>query len=1317
MSVPYQGSDFDIWVDVDPLFHITEGKPLYLTDLEGIIAICVTQGGTPNRVPLEPAKKIVLIAQNASMIDYGNLNIFLEYDTLPEFWTKTRTFEDSGGAIVAFQYYAPATDTAAEIQLFGPGIPFVWPPSISDREHRKNLYKQVLFEALMQASPDLNTQILYTDIDGVQRSATVPDMGGTLAALEKVAKQQNNQEMAEVARTLLSTSTAKEGMELISHEKLEVFFCWITTNDEAAGVWGYKYSLVVEGKRKWFVNDSLEQLGSVLEILQAVSDIYAADAKFALYHLLATGRGAERLRCLKEALEYANALGGVDARDPAIMPALQYVDQEFKRYADTWGWWLDYAWAGSGIALRAVEGKALGWIVSSLGPGIGILAYLNLEAWLMVRDTKEEFQNMSASATLSHTLELLVEEQSTSWYNHTTSQINSNPEVVIEKLCLYTSVRAALGWNFFKRVREYYYEGIYDQIVGFLRGLGIPLEPCDDPQFLVLINQSLTKNRNAIAGLRPPFYLTWKWYLTGSIPGNESDRPYSVIWAKLDQDANPISSIVSISPNPARQDRDTIIFTASADDPDILGTPPKIRIYRWISDLGKTNEELELYNGKEATFSLSASDLKAGIHNISLTVQDNEGDWSSPVAATLTVNQAELAEGHDVAIQLYVNQAGVTHSPGQSVTGEVWATNNGNYTESGDLEVRLEKASGEPLDSNTYPFSNLGTGQITPHHSFSLASNYEGVAVVRARALVQLDEDWSNNEKSVPVYFSRNLNPTDSFDGFEHIEITSGETIIVVDRRGQEHTIKFIGVADPQGNCITLVIDGEWFDRLCLGDYILGLPWAVIKCAAQYVGTYTYIFDFWWPDNIYTFSAQYLTIPWGGTATFEISRTSGSWYNVEDYTVEFLSGLLPTGWSSSVTIQDYRLVVKVQAAHGGTINFTFDGWAHLRRKSELHTIYTDAFKWMRFQTVSIAPETVITSGPEGTVFTRTVTFEWDGSDDTTPNSQLQYAYRLDPMEPEFGLFSSDVSKTYTGLIDMPYTFYVKARDLEGNEDPIPASMPFTVAANRSPNLPVNQFPVAGQYEISLNSILIASPFYDPDGNDTFAKSRFQVRAIAGTYDNPIWDSYDLTPGTNVIQVSDRLLEATEYFWRCRYQDNKEAWSEWSNETSFITKGPNDVNLCEQALTWLGYELVDQSRISRTVFEYTFRLSAANKSLLDIRDITVQLVEGPNNTIVVDDMVGFSSIEAGTEALSDDTFKIRVDRTLKGLASDIIWQICDCKTDERSSFNYNVNMDLANLAEFVECWLGLGEEIAQDLHPDGAIDFRDFAAFAEKWRKQ
>jgi hypothetical protein len=90
------------------------------------------------------------------------------------------------------------------------------------------------------------------------------------------------------------------------------------------------------------------------------------------------------------------------------------------------------------------------------------------------------------------------------------------------------------------------------------------------------------------------------------------------------------------------------------------------------------------------------------------------------------------------------------------------------------------------------------------------------------------------------------------------------------------------------------------------------------------------------------------------------------------------------------------------------------------------------------------PDTIITSGPSGTIDYDDVTFTWSGSDDTTPTSGLVYSYRLQGHDSSWSSYSSSTSKSYNNLDDGPYTFRVRAKDAAGNVDPSPAERSFTV---------------------------------------------------------------------------------------------------------------------------------------------------------------------------------------------------------------------------------------------------------------------------------
>ena len=92
-----------------------------------------------------------------------------------------------------------------------------------------------------------------------------------------------------------------------------------------------------------------------------------------------------------------------------------------------------------------------------------------------------------------------------------------------------------------------------------------------------------------------------------------------------------------------------------------------------------------------------------------------------------------------------------------------------------------------------------------------------------------------------------------------------------------------------------------------------------------------------------------------------------------------------------------------------------------------------------------SPATSITGGPTGTITVRSASFDWTGTDNVTTTPNLVYAYRLNPIEPNFSAFGSATTKSYTNLANGDYTFFVKAKDQAGNEDSTPDSRAFTLS--------------------------------------------------------------------------------------------------------------------------------------------------------------------------------------------------------------------------------------------------------------------------------
>ncbi len=122
---------------------------------------------------------------------------------------------------------------------------------------------------------------------------------------------------------------------------------------------------------------------------------------------------------------------------------------------------------------------------------------------------------------------------------------------------------------------------------------------------------------------------------------------------------------------------------------------------------------------------------------------------------------------------------------------------------------------------------------------------------------------------------------------------------------------------------------------------------------------------------------------------------------------------------------------------------------------------------------------------------------------------------------------------------------------------------FTTLASQPPSQPSNTSPSDGASGVSLTPTLQSSAFSDPDFGDTHGASQWQISTTAGDYSSPVFDSGTDTSNLTGIDVHWGNLEPSEtYYWRVRHQDSSGTWSEWSPETSFITK-----NMAVPQLEW------------------------------------------------------------------------------------------------------------------------------------------------------
>jgi parallel beta-helix repeat protein len=93
--------------------------------------------------------------------------------------------------------------------------------------------------------------------------------------------------------------------------------------------------------------------------------------------------------------------------------------------------------------------------------------------------------------------------------------------------------------------------------------------------------------------------------------------------------------------------------------------------------------------------------------------------------------------------------------------------------------------------------------------------------------------------------------------------------------------------------------------------------------------------------------------------------------------------------------------------------------------------------------------------------------------------------------------------------------------------------------------------------------------------------------------------------------------------------------------------------------WLyvqGYNLVEKTRVGRTLFDYRLQVRVKNQSASNAVDVSLELLHMPSNVTIIEPLVDVGSVPAGATVTSTDTFTIRVDRQTLTSALGISWRV-------------------------------------------------------------
>ncbi|HYD66998.1 hypothetical protein [Azospirillum sp.] len=133
------------------------------------------------------------------------------------------------------------------------------------------------------------------------------------------------------------------------------------------------------------------------------------------------------------------------------------------------------------------------------------------------------------------------------------------------------------------------------------------------------------------------------------------------------------------------------------------------------------------------------------------------------------------------------------------------------------------------------------------------------------------------------------------------------------------------------------------------------------------------------------------------------------------------------------------------------------------------------------------------------------------------------------------------------------TYYFRARYKGTALGLSPWSAPTSFSTQAMPAAPTNTAPANGATGVTLPVTLQSSAFFIPGGNDTHAKSQWQVSTSAD-FSAPLYDSgevADLTSHSVPVGAG-----ATSYYWRARHKGLNAGWGAWSSVTSFTTAQPS-----------------------------------------------------------------------------------------------------------------------------------------------------------------
>lgn len=112
-----------------------------------------------------------------------------------------------------------------------------------------------------------------------------------------------------------------------------------------------------------------------------------------------------------------------------------------------------------------------------------------------------------------------------------------------------------------------------------------------------------------------------------------------------------------------------------------------------------------------------------------------------------------------------------------------------------------------------------------------------------------------------------------------------------------------------------------------------------------------------------------------------------------------------------------------------------------------------------------------------------------------------------------------------------------------------------------------------------------------------------------------------------------------------------------------------------------YQLISSTRVTRTVFDYTYKATLTNSGPVDALNLSATVKSKSGKTTFTDNTLRFGDVIVGGKVVSSDTFTIRQDRSVPFDPTDLVWTvsgnsrpIANAGPDQSAKVNQTVRLD-------------------------------------------